>query len=301
MSETAWPHVVIVIPTWNRRDDLRQCLASVQGLAYPNAQVLVVDNASTDGSAAMVRAEFPLAEVLSLAENLGATGASNVGFERALALKADYVLRMDSDTVVDPAMLNHLVRFAEFEPQAGVLTAKIYFYDRPQVVWSTGARRNRWTLGAIDTGLLAADDEATAPRRVDYAWSTGMLVRAALLRRAGGFDPAFKVYYEEIDFCLRAQAAGYTIWMVPQAKLWHKIESAKEGPLIAYNWNRSKMILFNKYGRGWRRLFLIGYAFAYALFRALRPKPHAGNRGPLGATLKGLLAGLRWSMGGHRS
>jgi len=290
------PKVVIVIPTWNRSADLRECLSSLRQLDYANKQIIVVDNASTDDSVAMVQTEFTEVELLALPENLGATGASNAGFERALAYQADYVLRLDSDTTVDPALVTHLVAFAESTPQAGVLTAKILFYDQPEVIWSLGAQRSRWTLGAINTGMFERDADHQSPKEVDYAWSTGMLIRADFLRQAGGFDPAFKVYYEEIDFCLRVQSAGYSVWLVPQAKLWHKIESAKEGPLIAYNWNRSKMILFNKYGRGWRRLFLVGYAFAYALFRAMRPKPHAGNRGPLSSALQGLVAGLRWSM-----
>lgn len=293
MNLGCYPLVWIVIPTWNRRDDLLECLASVQALDYPNFRVLVVDNYSEDGSPEVVRSRFTSVELLELERNEGATGASNAGFAYALVHGAEYVFRLDSDTVVDPSALRHLVDAALESSDIGVLTAKIYFYDRPTVIWFGGALSHRWHFGAYNTRRYEYDSpDNSIPCDVDYAWSTGMLIRRTVLEVVGGFDPDFFVYYEEVDFCLRVKQAGFRIRYVPEARLWHKVGSDSNNPWVAEQWNRSKMLLFRKHSRGLHRRSLIVYAFVYALWRALKPVPGRGNRGPLKAALRGLVKGL---------
>ena len=291
------PLVWVVIPTWNRRADLLECLETVQVMGYPRFRVLVVDNASQDSSVRAVRAHFPSVEVFPLDRNYGATGASNVGFRHALIHNADYVLRLDSDTVVDPYLLSRLVTAAQESADIGVLTAKIYFYHDPTLIWFAGASQHRWHFGAYNTGRYEHDAlKNSHPCDVDYAWSTGMLISRSVLETTGGFDPDFLVYYEEVNFCLRVRQAGFRIRYAPTAKLWHKVGSEANNPWVAEQWARSKMILFRKHSHGLHRLALIGYAFAYAFLRALRPARGKGNRGPLPATLRGLVSGLRQSL-----
>ncbi len=293
MSNESAPFVWVVIPTWNRRADLLECLESVVLQTYQPLRVVVVDNASVDDSVSAVRAYFPQVCVLELNRNLGATGASNVGFRYALNQGAQYVFRVDSDTIIDPAAVDHLVR-AACSPEIGVLSPKIYYYDDPTRIWYGGASRHRWHFGAYDAARGACDTPASSIERdVDYAWSTGMLLSRAVLEATGGFDPDFLVYYEEVDFCLRARQAGFRIRYVPAAILWHKVGSRAHSPWVAEQWNRSKMLLYRKHSRGWHRWSLIAYAFVYALWSALhRAPPGRGNRGPLRAALKGLYAGL---------
>ncbi len=288
------PLVWIVIPTWERCADLLACLESVQSQTYENRHVLVVDNASTDGSAAAVRTQFPKVEVCELATNQGATRASNVGFEQALQGGADYVLRLDSDTVLAADFLAELVAAALQSPHTGVFVGKIYYHNDPQRIWSTGALQNRWHLGAIEL----SQDELDTPhnsqtRAIDYAWSTGMLLTRPALLATGGFDPDFFVYYEEPDLCCRVRRAGLGLRFIPTAKMWHKMGHAKRSSWVGYQWARGKMLFFRKNSAGIQRLFLILYAYAYAFFRTLFPKRNGGNPGPLLSILSGLTAGLR--------
>ncbi|MBK9049377.1 MAG: glycosyltransferase family 2 protein [Chloroflexi bacterium] len=297
----AFPLVWIVIPAWNRCEDLRLTLQSVQALAYANYQVLVVDNGSTDETLTMLEAEFPWARVLPLGENRGASGASNAGFAHALTNGAVYVLRLDSDVKLAPDFLRELVKVAETRPQVGCLTGKIYYLADPHRIWSTGAQQKRWDLGGVDLGRGQLDGPAhNQERQIDYAWSTGMLLTREALVITGGFDPAFFVYYEEPDLCLRLRQAGLQVWFVPSAHMWHKIGQASRSAWVAYQWNRSKMIFLRKHSRGMHRLLLLFYAYAYALGRSLVPGQGAGNRGPVAAAVSGLTAGLRYRLRNNR-
>lgn len=293
------PLVWVVIPTWNRCDDLLACLTSVSDLRYTPLEILVVDNASQDDTVAAVRDAFPDVHLLILDRNAGATGASNRGFTYALERGADFVFRLDSDTLLDPACLLHLVEAALMLPNAGVLAPKIYFADRPDVIWFAGASAHRWHFGATNVGRNQEDYAALDDlRTVDYVWSTGVLINRDVLFATSGFDEDFLVYFEEVDFCLRVHQAGFLIYYVPAARMWHKVGSESRSPWIARQWNRSKILLYRKHSRGLHRWLLIGYAVAYALFRAIRPKPGKGNRGPLLDALRGMREGLLYSL--HR-
>jgi len=298
MSDVQQPLVWVVIPTWNRKADLLECLSSLAKSSYDAVKVLVVDNASGDGTVGAVNSEFPSVHVLALSRNCGATGASNRGFLYALDREADFVFRLDSDAIVHTDTLSHLVRAAQALPRAGVLVPKIYFADRPNVIWFAGAKANRWHFGATDTRRGQLDSETNAEiQSIDYAWSTGVLIRRDVLLAVDGFDEDFLVYFEEVDFCIRVRGKGFSLYLVPDALLWHKVGSEANSDWTAYQWNRSKMLLYRKHGKGIHRLGLILYAVAYALFRSVWPRSGRGNRGPLSQALRGLVAGLGYPVG----
>jgi len=288
------PLVTIVIPTWNRREDLLKCLVSVEQLDYPNVGVIVVDNASTDGTATAVHDQFRQADVIELPENLGAVGASNIGFRRALENDAQYFLRLDSDTVLAPDFVNELVAAAEAHQEAGLLVGKILYLDDPVRIWSLGARFRGFLLGTIEIGRDQEDGpQFDSPFRVDFAWSTGFMLTRQAFEQTNGFDPDFFVYYEEPDLCLRLLRAGMQIWCIPSAKMWHRIGESRPSSWIAYQWGRGKMLFIRKHTRGVKRLALVAYAYLYAFFRAAFPKRGKGNRGPLVDAISGLTSGLR--------
>jgi GT2 family glycosyltransferase len=294
MNEDGLPLVWIVIPTWNRCADLLECLASVQALNYVNKKVLVVDNASTDGTAAAVSSAFPDIELMPLKQNMGAATASNRGFDAVLPRGAGFVLRLDSDTILAPDFLSHLVQAAQGDASLGIVVGKIYYHGDPQRIWSLGARQSSWLYATVELGRDQLDAPSfQRPQTIDYAWSTGMLLSRQALELTHGFDPDFFVYYEEMDLSQRIRAAGLQLRSVPTAVMWHKVGELSHSRWVAYHWARGKMLFFRKHSRGVHRLVLIGYAYAYALFRSLRPKQGAGNRGPLRAALSGLTAGLR--------
>ncbi len=287
------PLVWIVIPTWNRAADLRDCLESLRALDYANRRLVVVDNASTDGTADLVAADFPEAELIALPANLGAATASNAGFQHALARGADFILRLDSDTTVAPDFLSRVGACAAADPAVGALVGTVFYADPPDRIWSMGARRVSPLFDTRDLAVLGGSDLAPdAPHDVDYVWSAGILLSRHALEVTGGFDPDFFVYHEEMDLCERLRAAGLRLCVLPGAHMWHRVGELQTGPRLAYLWARGKMLFVRKHSRGRHRAVLVAYAYAYALFRAVRPRPQGGNRGPLAAVLRGLTAGL---------
>ena len=122
------PHIVVVVLNTNRRDDTLACLASLAGLDYANRTVLVLDNASTDGSNEAIRAAFPAVRILPLADNRGYAGNNNVGIAAALELGADWVLVLNEDTILDPGCFTELMRAAA-DPAVGIVGPMVYHHD----------------------------------------------------------------------------------------------------------------------------------------------------------------------------
>ena len=284
----------VVIPTYNRADDLMDCLASLLNAGIRHNHIIIVDNSSQDATIEKVQHNYPDVKLLPLNENRGATGASNVGFELALQNNAEFILRLDSDTVVDPNFAKPLLDQAIRNPQVGVISPKIYYYDPPDEIWFAGSDAHPWHFGSINGHRHEKDSPANSKiKEVDYVWGAAMLIKSKVLRKIDGFDTDFFVYYEEVDFCKRAKKAGYKLLFVPDSKIWHKVGSAANNHWTAYHWNRSKMLLYRKHARNKIHLFsLVLYAFLYAFLSPVI-KNRSGNRGPLGPALKGLWTGLR--------
>src|SRR5690348_1381706 len=115
------PRVVLLILTWNRRDDVLRCAASLSRLTYPNITPVVIDNASQDDTVAALRAAYPALPIIANTANLGYAGGNNAGIRWALAQGADYVQLINSDTEVTPGLTAELVRVAEADPRIAVV------------------------------------------------------------------------------------------------------------------------------------------------------------------------------------
>ncbi len=282
----------VVIPTYNRADDLLACLGSLLNAQIVKEQIIVVDNHSQDETVEQMYNLYPEITLIRLDENLGAARASNAGFDFALKQGAEFILRLDSDTEVDAAFALRLLEAAKENPQAGILSPKIYYYDPPVEIWYAGAEQHKWHFGAINGHRHEKDlPENSQLRVIDYAWGAAMLIRREVLQNVTGFDPDFFVYYEEVDFCLRVKELGYKLLFVPDSYVWHKVGSSANNDWTAFNWNRSKMMLYRKHAKSKLHLFtLYLYAFTYALITWLI-YGKTRNRGPIKSAIKGLQAG----------
>lgn len=284
----------VVIPTYNRADDLIACLDSLSTAKIMKEQIIVVDNHSNDDTIDKLKRNHPEVHLIPLPENLGASRASNIGFEHAQKNNAEFILRLDSDTIVDQNFINPLLTRAEENPEVGILSPKIYYDDPSDEIWFAGANQHPWHFGTIEGHRHEKDAPGNAHvREVDYVWGAAMLIKREVLQKTGGFDTDFFVYYEEVDFCLRVKEFGYKLLFVPNSHVWHKVGSSANNAWTAYHWNRNKMLLYRKHAKNKCHLFsLICYAFLYAIVSPLI-KGKSGNRGPFCNTINGLLAGLR--------
>ncbi len=240
------PQVAIIVLNWNGRDDSLACLNSVTRLDYPAYRVIVVDNGSVDESVPLIREQFPAATVIENEENLGYVGGNNVGLTQAVRMGADYALLLNNDTQVAPDMLSLLVKAASSDPAVGIVGPLIYYFDRPDVIWSAGGVID-WDHGY--TRMIGLDQEdrgqlGNAPRPVDFVTGCALLIKVPLIEQIGPLDPRFFAYYEETEWCVRAARAGYKILLVPQAKMWHKISPvAREmSPQVHYYMTRNRLL-----------------------------------------------------------
>lgn len=239
------PRVAIIVLNWNRRADTMACLESLRALIYPDYEIVVVDNASSDGSAAAIRQQFPEVTLLENAANLGYAGGNNVGLRYALEQGADYAFLLNNDTVVDPGCLSALVAVAAADPAVGMAGPLIYYFDRPTVIWSAGGAID-WRRGTTRMIGLDEPDEGrwTEPRPVDFLTGCALLVKAETLRQIGLLDERFFAYYEDTEWGVRAVRAGYRLLLVPAAKVWHKIAPTRQAvsPAIYYYMTRNRLL-----------------------------------------------------------
>lgn len=287
-------NIAVVIPTYNRCEELSACLDSLYRSTVPAREIIVIDNGSRDGTVKKIKESYPNIILIDLDKNLGATGASNLGFTKALETGVEYILRLDSDTIVAKDLLWQLVSFAQKHPDGGIFSPKIYYFEPSDLIWYAGANAHHWHMGAVSTHRFEYDSlDNSQAKEVDYVWAAAMLINKDVVQITGGFDPDFLVYHEELDFCRRVKIAGFAIWFVPEGKVWHKVSTKSGNAWQAYHWNRSKVLFFRKHARSSLHLIsLIVYAYAYLFFRAVFPKVGAGNRGPLADALRGLTNGL---------
>lgn len=206
--------------TWNGASLLAECLRSLEAQRTPS-RIVVVDNASTDDTAALVAKRFPGVEHLVLAENLGYGRANNHAMERALAAGAEFVALINNDVVLAPDWLDRLVAAADAHPEAGLLNGTLLFHGE-ETVNSTGLE--------IDALGRASDRDFRVPL-ADLAREDGFvagvsggaaLLRCAMLREIGLFDPAYFAYYEDVDLSLRAARAGWRAFYVRDAIAHHR-------------------------------------------------------------------------------
>lgn len=215
----------VVVLNWNGRKFIRDCLRSVLGQRYPSYRVVVVDNASTDGSQETIRQEFPEATLVPLATNLHFARGTNAGIQEALKdPKCAFVSTLNNDTRVDPDWLGELVRAAG--EGVGLVASKMLFMDRPQVLNSTGLSIGPDGSG-LDRGWNQPDEGQYDTSRDVFGPSAGAaLYRREVLDGVGLFDADFVAYYEDLDLAWRARLAGWEARFAPGAIVHHKFSAA---------------------------------------------------------------------------
>ena len=254
--------VTAVISTHNRRDELRATLDGLRRLAFPDLRIIVVDNASTDGTADMVRREFSDVTLLPHSDNAPMRGY-NLGFA---AVRTPYALALDDDSCPRPGTIECLVARLEEYPGAGAIAANIVGRDE-QSEW--GAE------GDVDFSA---------------AWfnliGCGFLVRRDVLVQTGGYDEDFGLYYNDLEFALRILAFGRCILYDRLAVVDHRCVRSPASPLKHRLMLRNFPLLLRAHFTGWRRLDLALGHLAIALWRAARDRQ-------LPAALRGLAESLR--------
>jgi len=298
----------VVILNWNGMDVTPRCLDSILRSSSPPDQIVVVDNASTDGSADHIRGRYPQVALIVNDSNLGFAEGNNVGIRYLLERAFDLVLLLNNDTVVDPDCLRELKRAAETQP-AAAYGATIYELSAPGRIWYSGGSISRLTLEARHE--TAPADAPGTPRPTDFITGCCLMFRSDALRGIGLLDRDFFAYYEDVDWCLRAKAAHERVLYVPAAVLRHDVSHSfrragtrdrgaaryswtQSRPLVLYLAYRNRLLLARKHASGKLHLvFLILRRLARAALHVAMLLP-SGRGSQAKAVVVGTMAGLRW-------
>ena len=210
------PQVSVIIPTWNGRDLLRAALQSLRAQSYRDFEIVIVDNGSSDGTAAMLRAEFPEAVVVPLPENRGFAVAVNAGLRAA---RGRYLMLFNNDAEAEPRWLEALVAVLDARPEVGSVASKMLTARDPSVVDSAGAAMG---LFAYDIGRGERDGARfDSAREILCPCAGAAAYRRELFDAVGLFDEAFFAWFEDVELGIRAQLAGFRCWYEPQARVRH--------------------------------------------------------------------------------
>ena len=246
--------VSVVVVSWNVRDLLVRCLDSLLSDLHSNSiesRVVVVDNASRDGSAETIRARFPRVELIACEENLGFAAGNNVGL-RALGLPRpsplsqhgergegpwvggeDFVLLLNPDTEVQPGSISNMLDVMRARSDAAVVTSHLSYADGSfqhsafrfpglaQLVIDLFPVPARLHESRMNGRYSRSLYEAGKPFEIDHPLGAVMLVRGEAIRQAGLFDEGFALYCEEIDWCARFREAGWRNYCAPSAHVVH--------------------------------------------------------------------------------
>jgi len=243
------PLLYIIILNNNRREDTLACLASLSRSDYKNIKIILLDNASTDGSVETVRTAYPEVQIILLRENLGYAGNNNVGINAALEQGAEWVLILNDDTILDPSCLSLLMQVGESDSAIGIVGPMVYHFDEPNVIQSAGGMLGKyWT--SIHLGQNEVDlGQFPSVHQVEWISGCAILVRRMVIEQVGVLDQNYFLYWEETEWCIRASKAGWSIAHIPQAKIWHKgvKRDNQPKPYVTYYVTRNHLFTLAKH------------------------------------------------------
>jgi len=223
------------------KDVLKKCLLSVFRNDYPNFEIVLVDNNSTDGSFEMAKSDFSKPSFIKNQENLGYAAGCNVGIRFALERMADYVLLLNNDVEVEKDFLTRLVKVAESDEQVGILSP-IIFNGFTQKIWFSEGKISWLRMKSVQKQII---------RTTDFYQSTfitgcSMLVKAEVFKKAGLLDEDYFLYWEDVDFSLRSKKAGFKNIVVTSSWVYHFEQSQKNIENKTYWLVISGLIFFKK-------------------------------------------------------
>lgn len=224
----------IIITSWNTEQLLNDCLSSIVSFPPPCPfEIIVVDNASRDGSAAMVRSAFPNVTLIENEVNTGYARGNNIGYERS---SGKYVLLLGSDTVVNEQTMNVLIDFLDHHPETGIVSCRL---EQPNGALQHSCKRFPTTGNAVamycslhflNRNYLMTDFDHMSVREIDQPDATCIIIRRSALDDFI-FDERFSILYNDVDLCQRVKRKGWKIFFTPDAKVVHHgSQSTKQAP-----------------------------------------------------------------------
>lgn len=261
--------VTIVLLNYNGANDTIDCLQSLLSISYHNYNIIIVDNDSSDKSIEEIKIYmqnhniehiiFPsivsaledenqntFISIIQSEHNGGYGYGNNIGIKYALKNNADYVLILNNDTVVDPCFLEPIVQMCEKDKSIGIATGKIYFYDKPDTIWSNGGKFNHCIAKVEHMNFNEKDIGQKPPKENTFISGCMWLIPKQVFERVGLINEEYFMYVEDLEFCQRVLNVGYKLNVCTQSKIWHKVGSTTGGAFSNFSvaWRSKNMNKF---------------------------------------------------------
>lgn len=265
--------VSIILVNYNGADVLPSCLKSLERfLLKENCEIILVDNASTDGSPNLVAEKFPFVKLIKLTKNLGFGAGNNAG---AKVAKGEFLFLLNTDTILTSNILPHLIELMYVRSDVGIIGPKLLNPDGSlQISFSPAIcikgesqARKMHHYAQKKSNLKLIEREYQEIKELDIVVGAAFFIRANLFHQLGGFDENFFMYFEESDLCQRVQNLGYKILYTPHISLIHiKGHTIKKlADAMAVEYRRSQLYYYQKHRPIWENLLVRIYLF-YKLF-----------------------------------
>lgn len=248
------PYVVVVVLNYNNFEDTERCITSLLETQYSNFSIIIIDNASSDGSGKRLQERFSTIECILSERNDGYAAGNNIGIKRAMSLGAEYILILNNDTIVQPQFLTEMLdSFSDYD-NVGIVTCKI-LYDRTKNIYVSAGRISKALCAIVpltkkDIGRIC---------EVSYIAGCAMLVKREVFDVVGLLDESFFMYYEDVEFSLRV-SKKYKLIYTPYGIIFHKSGGGdlwkNYTPFYFYYSSRNRIIVF-----GEKNLIVRLYAF----------------------------------------
>lgn len=238
--------IYVIVLNWNGKDDTLNCLHTLHAtrISKGEMKILVVDNASTDGSLEAVKKQYKDVEIIQNETNLGFAAGNNVGIQYALKNGAEAVLLLNNDTQVDQNFFEELTKFAFSKEKVGIVGPILKFKKGYEVFYDLGGKVTFFGRAEHrNSGLLLVKE----PVKVAYVSGAAMLIKKKVFDKIGYLEEKYFFGWEDVDFCLKANKEGFDTYLVPSSLVEHKISGTiKGGSLEKIYYNLRNNLLFIK-------------------------------------------------------
>lgn len=287
--------IFAVAISFNKEDVTFNWLDSMQKVATPGftLDIVIVDNASTKPFVLNKERQKKNVHVIRSEDNTGFTGGNNIGMQYAFDHGAEYILVINNDTIIDKNAVKNLLEVLDSDPKIGLTAPKIYFAkghefhkdrykkeDLGNVFWYAGGYTDWANIKSVHRGVDEVDHgQYDKPEKIDFASGCCMLIKREVLEKTGFFDKRGFMYYEDAILCEQIKRAGYELWYVPSAILWHLNAASSGGSgnqLQDYFLTRNQMLFGMMYAPLRSKIALIRQSVRYLLKG--RPKQKQGIR-----------------------
>jgi GT2 family glycosyltransferase len=268
------PTVCAIVLNWNAYDDTTECIESLKKIEYDNIKIIIVDNASTDGSGEKLSKTYLDISFLKLNHNGGYAAGNNAGILWGLQNGFDYFLVINNDTIVEPHFLTPLIETIEANPSIGIVTGKVLYYDQQKRIYSAGGYFSKLLCTGMN-GKFKENDEALVYeemiQEISFVPGCMMLIRRIVFEDFGLFDEKYFLYFEDFEFSRRI-STKYKLGYVPSSQIYHKSGGGTHWsnytPTYLYYHSRNRIWVFRNGSIAYQTYVLL-YSFLNAFAKTI--------------------------------